>query len=222
MLRFSAIIFFGLVSLESSAGSAADTTARTSFFFSIDDRNSFITSTEAQVIGFRIGAEWNNKFRLGLGYHYLSDQIVRSISSLNKTTNVNTMTNADVRLRYGSIFGEYILLSNDFWQVTAPLLIGAGESAYIPPSNYYEITGRHFTLFIEPAVTVQYSFIPFIGIGTGFGYRFMPVGDGSLRSAFATPLYDFRIKILLDDVVEALFPNGLWKKKNEGEKSSAP
>ncbi|MBK5286114.1 MAG: hypothetical protein JJE25_12000 [Bacteroidia bacterium] len=201
--RFLFFFLFGFFSLNSFAGSGSDTTAstRTSIFFSVDYRNSFITSTEAHVIGFRTGLELNNKFKLGVGYNYLTSEIVKTIQI------ESTRTNAQVRLRYGSVSAEYVLLSSELWQITAPLVLGFGESAFVPPANKYGITGKHFAMFVEPSVTIQYNIIPFIGIGTGFGYRFMPAGDSSLRSAFATPIYDFRIKLLMDEVIEAIFPN---------------
>jgi len=200
LLLFSLLGFFSLISLAQPVSDSPAAT-RTSIFFSVDYRNSFITSTEAHIIGFRSGLELNNKLRLGIGYNYLTSEIVRTIPI------ENTITNAQARLRYGSISAEYVLLNSDLWQITAPLIIGFGESAYVPPANKYGITGKHFTMFVEPSVTIQYNIIPFIGIGTGFGYRFMPAGDSSLRSAFATPIYDFRIKLLMDEIIEAIFPN---------------
>ncbi len=174
------------------------------FFFTIDYRNSFITSTEAHVIGFRVGKELSKKIRIGVGYHFLNSEIIRTISF------DNVMANAQVRLRYGSMSAEYVLLSGTLWQLTTPVLLGFGESAYVPPV-VYGIREKHFTMLIEPSLTFQYNIIPFIGIGTGIGYRFMPAGGSALRSAFETPLYDFRIKILIDDVMEVLFPRSVNK-----------
>jgi hypothetical protein len=142
----------------------------------------------------------------------MPSEVIRPIPvSQQEGTTINT--NARVHLRYGSISGEYILLNRELWQLSAPVVVGAGASFYEPPSNKYARTDGQFTLFIEPAITVQYNIIPFIGIGTGIGYRFMPIGDPNLRSTFATPVYDIRLKLLLNEVSEALFPNGLWKKK---------
>ena len=221
ILRFLFILSFGFYSCESFAGIYAEgdegKIKRTTFFFSADSRNSFITSTEAHLIGFRAGAEINNRLRLGIGYHYLSSEIVRTIP-----IDESIKTNAQIRLRYGSVSAEYVLYDSDLWQITAPLIVGFGESSFIPPASKYGIMRRQFTLLLEPSLTVQYNLIPFIGIGTGIGYRIMPVGDSSLRSTFATPLYDFRIKLLINEVIEAVFPNGLWKKKNAEEKNSAP
>jgi hypothetical protein len=183
------------------------------FFFTIDYRNSFITSSDAHVIGFRSGVELNNKFRFGIGYHYLSTEIIETIAF------DQAITNAQVRLRYGSISGEYVLLNGPLWQLSAPVLLGFGESAYIPPARF-GTKGKKFTIFIEPAITFQYNIIPFIGIGTGIGYRFMPAGDSNLRPLFETPVYDVRIRILLNDVMEVIFPNGVWKKKTETEDRS--
>ena len=180
-------------------------------FFSMDYRNGFITSSEAHITGLRLGVEMDEKYRLAVGYHYLSSEIVRYIP-LNAESGM-VSTNARVHLRYGSLSGEYILFTSDLWQVSAPLILGMGASYYEPPSNKYAETKGKFTFLVEPSVTVQYNIIPFIGIGTGIGYRFMPVGDSDLRSAFATPVYDVRLKLLMNEVVEALFPNGLWKKK---------
>ena len=180
-------------------------------FFSMDYRNGFITSTEAHITGFRAGVELGQKYRLGVGYHYLSSEVVRTIPVNVEAGMINT--NARVHLRYGSVSGEYILFSNDLWQISAPLIVGMGASYYEPPSNKYPQTNKKFTVLVEPAVTVQYNIIPFIGIGTGIGYRIMPVGDSSLRPVFATPVYDVRLKLLMSEVAEVLFPNGLWKKK---------
>src|SRR5215510_3688095 len=69
-------------------------------FFSMDYRNGFIRSTEAHVVGFRAGVEIDEKYRLGLGYHYLSSEIIRSIPVNAESATINT--NARVHLRYGS------------------------------------------------------------------------------------------------------------------------
>lgn len=204
---------FGIKGFSAGGDSANADVSSKKIFFSVDYRNSFITSSDAHVIGFRTGLELNNKFRLGVGYHYLSSEIVDSIIALNFITNVNTFTTAQVRLRYGSISAEYVLYSRELWQLTAPLILGFGQSAFVPPANYYGISEKHFTIFVEPAITFQYNIIPFIGIGTGIGYRFMPAGDSSLRSTFETPLYDFRIKILIDEVLDALFPDAVEKER---------
>jgi hypothetical protein len=188
-----------------------DNSASKKIFFSMDYRNGFIRSDEAHVVGFRAGVELNQKYRFGVGYHYLSSEIIRSIPV--NTENATFNTNARVHLRYGSISGEYILFTNELWQISAPVVLGAGASYYEPPASKYAETKGKFTMVIEPAVTIQYNIIPFIGIGTGIGYRFMPLGDTNLRSVFATPVYDVRLKLLLNEVTEALFPNGLWKKK---------
>jgi len=180
-------------------------------FFSMDYRNGFIRSSEAHIVGFRGGIEIKEKYRLGVGYNYLSSEIIRTIPVNSEGSTINT--NARVHLRYGSISGEYILFNTDLWQVSAPLILGAGASYYEPPINKYSQTRGQFTFVVEPALTVQYNIIPFIGIGTGIGYRFMPIGDSNLRTVFATPVYDVRLKLLLNEVTEALFPNGLWKKK---------
>lgn len=179
----------------------------------MDYRNGFIRSSEAHIVGFRGGLEIDQKYRLGLGYHYLSSEIIRKIPVNTENSTINT--NARVHLKYGSISGEYILYNTDLWQVSAPLIMGFGGSYYEPPANKYSETKGQFTFVIEPAVTVQYNIIPFIGIGTGIGYRFMPIGDSNLRPVFATPVYDLRLKLLLNEVTEALFPNGLWKKKQQ-------
>ena len=196
---------FGIKGFSAGGNSADSNTTSKKIFFSIDYRNSFITSTEARVIGFRSGIELNNKFRLGAGYHFLNSEIVKTISV------DNNITNAQVRLRYGSVSVEFVLLNKTLWQLTAPVIFGFGQTAYIPPASRYGISKKHFAMFVEPAVTFQYNIIPFIGIGTGIGYRFMPAGDSGLRSTFETPLYDFRIKILIDEVFEALFPDAVEK-----------
>lgn len=191
------------VSIEESASKK--------IFFSMDYRNGFIRSSEAHIVGFRGGVEIDQKYRLGAGYHYLSSEIIRTIPVSLEGSAINT--NARVHLRYGSISGEYILFSSELWQVSAPLIIGMGASYYEPPSNKYAETKGQFTFLVEPALTIQYNIIPFIGIGTGIGYRFMPIGDSNLRPVFATPVYDVRLKLLINEVMDALFPNGLWKKK---------
>jgi hypothetical protein len=198
------LLLFTVFALKGYSGSGIDSTSK-KIFFSVDYRNSFVSSSDAHVIGFRAGLELNNKFRLGVGYHFLNSEIVKTISI------DNSITNAQVRLRYASISCEYVLLSGAFWQLTAPVIFGFGQSAFVPPSDKFGITEKKFTMFIEPALTFQYNVIPFIGIGTGFGYRFMPAGNNNLKDEFQTPVYDLRIKILLDDVMETIFPGTVKK-----------
>src|SRR5258706_15895331 len=214
--KYLYIFLFTILSVKcfsQTDGLPVDDSPSKKVFFSMDYRNGFIRSTEAHVVGFRAGVEVGQKYRLGVGYHYLSSEIIRGIPVMQEGATINT--NARVHLRYGSVSAEYILFTSELWQVSGPLILGIGSSYYEPPSNKYPETNRQFTLVIEPAVTAQYNIIPFIGLGTGIGYRFMPAGDGNLRSVFATPAYDLRLKLLMNEVAEALFPNGLWKKKRQ-------
>jgi hypothetical protein len=39
----------------------------------------------------------------------------------------------------------------------------------------------------------------------------MPSGNSNLQKEFQTPVYDLRIRILIDEVIEAIFPGTVEK-----------
>src|SRR5215510_5711372 len=71
-------------------------------FFSVDYRNGFIRSDEAHIVGFRGGIEVDQRYRLGVGYHYLTSEVIRTIP-VQAENDAIVNTNARVHLRYGSI-----------------------------------------------------------------------------------------------------------------------
>ncbi len=152
MMRYQTYLYailFTLLSVKCFAQTDVlpiDDSTSKKIFFSMDYRNGFIRSDEAHVVGFRAGVEIKQKYRLGVGYHYLSSEVIRNIPVILENDGIGN-TNARVHLRYGSISGEYILFTSELWQISAPLILGAGASYYEPPaSKYAETKGISFLL----------------------------------------------------------------------------
>ena len=55
------------------------------FSFRFDNRNSFISNSRAQITGIKLGIEFDDKFRVGGGFHELKSELTKSKDILDTT-----------------------------------------------------------------------------------------------------------------------------------------
>jgi hypothetical protein len=184
------------------------------FFFELGGYNSIITGTKANASGFKIGLDFGKKIRFGAGYFVLNTDIVERFSDVIKDDTVR----AELKSNYFTVGAEYVMYNNDPWQITVPADLGFGKSYFLGPDS---VTGKTFIhkggiILFEPAITGHYKIIKWVGIGFGFGYRFMLKNNPSVRDNFNSPLYTLYIKFFVDEIYNSIFV----KKKKENSTSS--
>jgi hypothetical protein len=183
------------------------------FFFNFTQYNSFINRQSANISGIKAGLEFNEKVRLGLGYGWLSSDIVDKIAI--EKNDLSYQTNGQLKFYFINTSFEYEFYTNDSWHLSVPLVVGAGGAHY----EYIDRLTRERTstknsavVLFEPTVNAQYNIISWVGVSAGLGYRFAVNGAREYRKNFASPIYNIQLKIFFDEIYRDVFPNGIIKK----------
>lgn len=191
----------------------AETHHPVSPFFQFDSYYSFIGYRSADVWGFKAGVSWNKKWRFGIGYNKIKADIVEKKllpeSEWSNSDATDHFEKAQLYLRYYPLAAEYVLYSDDPWQITLPLSIGYGKSYF----QYYDKNEKprsifkHGVLIHDIGINVNYKIIKWVGVGAGIGYRLMLINNPEIATKFNSPIFSFRIKIYVGEILKSAFPN---------------
>lgn len=180
--------------------------AKPKFSARFDSRNSFIAAQNARIFGIKIGWEYNEAIKLGIGYNRLNSKISEPKYFLNdETMNFDTLESI-LKFEYLSPFFEYVFFKTKRWEHAISVQIGIGNSRY----EYFDKKGiTHFenyrpVVLYEPAMTTQFKIFPWIGIGAGVGYRLILIGNRQINKNFNSPVYILRIKVFLGDIYRGI------------------
>lgn len=180
--------------LRDSLAAAFDQPPR--FVIRLETRNSFVTGRPVHVRGVKAGYQFGDKVTMGFGYHWL-DRTIREPIEVNTQDGVQTI-HAKVKFDYVAPFFEYSFYQKQHWYISIPVQIGFGRS-----SLHYEVDGEKkqtrfgSMLLYEPAMSVEYRFLRYFGVGAGVGFRLVLVGNRDIDANFNSPTYALRIRILL-------------------------
>lgn len=188
-------------------------------FGKLDTRNSFIYNRRIKIFGLKTGLSFGKRLFIGLGYNQIYpnakatknfDKQIYYTNELNTTDSVT----AKLQLFYLSAQVEYIYYRNKHWQLSMPLQIGVGQTYY-----KYELFGnkqyseRYTCLIYEPAISVEYRFVKWIGVGAEVGFRFMLTRNKEFNQHFNSPTYAFNLLIYYNEIFKSLFPNSKLAEK---------
>jgi len=179
-------------------------------FLKFDTRNSFISNSRAKIFGFKAGISYGKRVSFGLGYN----QLYPPANNFNKVVYINDgallkdSVTAKLNMFYISGCFEYVFHQTKHWHFSMPLQIGVGKTNY--KYTYLENKFRiedNFNFIYEPAVSVEYKPIKWVGVGADIGYRFMITSSRKLNEKFNSPTYAFKILIYYSEIYKSLFPN---------------
>jgi hypothetical protein len=171
-----------------------------------DSRNSFIASQNARIIGVKIGWEYNNAIKIGIGYNRLESKISKPKYFFNNEFNSYDTLQSFLKFEYLTPYFEYVFFKTKRWEHAIPVQIGIGNSRY----EYVDLKGIvHYenyrpVVLYEPAMTTQYKIFPWIGIGAGVGYRLILVGNRQINKNLNSPIYIFRVMVFLGDLYKGV------------------
>lgn len=183
------------------------------FEFKFDTRNSFITTQRAKIFGVKMGFEYNETVKLGIGYNQLNSTISKKKVILHGFQEFDTVQ-ATLKFVYVSPYFEYVFHRNRKWEHTIPIQLGFGNSWYEYRDNGRKIRENYRPIILyEPAMTTQYKIVPWFGIGVGIGYRILLLNNKSINENFNSPIYVFRLKLFLGEIIKGLSPKKANKPK---------
>ena len=168
-----------------------------------DSRNTFIRKESVKLYGIRFGFQYESNWRFGVGlYHNLFNLEMNNIS--NKSVEGKIV---DVNMLFGYIapFSEYVMLNKKKWEIAIPFEVGFGGTSvdvYEPGREILIKKNTHFVFLLETALTGHYKVFPWIGIGSGIGYRQVFTQEITSRDNLSALFYIIKIKI---------FPASLFK-----------
>lgn len=185
-------------------------------FGKFDTRNSFINNSRAKVFGLKTGLNFGKRLYFGIGYNQLNppsadfDKTITIINSNGEFENTTAM----LRMAYISMHAEYVFYQTKHWQLSMPLQFGVGQTFY--KYNQFgkrKVIDKDYNFIYEPAVSVEYKFVKWVGVGVDVGYRFMLTNYKTLNQKFTSPTYAFKFLLYYNEIVKSLFPKSKLAEK---------
>lgn len=170
--------------------------------FKFDTRNSFITAQKAKIFGIKLGLNYNETVKLGIGFNSLLTDIYTDVQMKYGANEIDTV--ARLSFFYVSPYFEYVFYRNKKWEHSIPIQIGFGSSGYKYRNRAGTLIKENYepVVLYEPSMTTQYKFLSWAGIGLGLGYRVMLLKNRDTNVNFNSPIYVLKLN---------LFPGNLYK-----------
>jgi hypothetical protein len=173
-------------------------------FIKLDSRNSFISNSRAKITGCKLGVDYAHRLQFGLGFNLLRP----SPSYFDKTI---TYVNSDgfaasaigaLKLWYVSAHTEYAYYKTPQWRLSILLQLGGGKTYY----QYLNLVGQKkqdqqsLVFIYEPAISIEYKVIRWLGVGADTGFRFMVTNYNNVNQKFNSPTYAFKLLIYYNEI----------------------
>ncbi|MES2389204.1 MAG: hypothetical protein V4543_14475 [Bacteroidota bacterium] len=188
----------------------------------LDARNSFILGSQAFMLGGKLGLEFNDRWRTGIGYYFLPKAYIYNYSPPSNEPQP-LVVQQKMSFSYFSLYGEYVMYSNRKWEFSSPVSLGFGN---IHMSDL-DLNGRPIdkprnrpVLLIEPYLSGHYRIFSWVGIGAGVGYRhvfdtrkkFKFDNDTRLSRGFDSPIWIVKVKLFPGDILRVFQGRqSVWK-----------
>lgn len=185
----------------------ADLKQKPVFHYKFDSRSAFIGNRNANVWGIKVGIGYNKRIRFGLGYNYLKSRLPAQTNLIAPLTGEPLKTR--LRMRYVSIYAEYVYFKKNKWELSVPVQLGIGSTkyvAFIDPKNNIQSAG-HLVVLYEPCLSVNYRIVPFVAVGTEMGLRLALIKHNSVKEQLTAPIYVFKVLIYWSDMINYFWPN---------------
>jgi len=161
------------------------------FLLKFDTRNSFISNQYAKIHGIKVGLSFNKTTNIGIGYHWMPKRPLEpTLLNSNKI---------DLKFGYAVAFFEYNFYKSKYWSAEIPVQIGLGKAQYDDLDLAITI-GSSWIIIYEPAMTIEYKFLKYFGIGGGVGFRLAIKSNQQIKESFTAPEYILRVKIYSGDI----------------------
>lgn len=171
----------------------------------LDVKGAFVSNQNVRLLGVKVGVEHARRFQYGLGYSFLFTEVVRE-------REVHGLGSWPTRLRMGYVhaFLDHAFYQRGPWEVRIPVQIGVGTGSvvYDDPEGARRTLYRSGVVVYEPAMTVQYRFLNYFGVGAGWGYRLVMRTRHSLDERLTAPIYTLGLRIFFEDIYRDLKGRG--------------
>jgi len=166
-----------------------------------DSRYSFIRNLNVRTFGAKIGLNFNQRFKFGIGINSMIT------ASSTKISNIDDTVSVDMNYFYWSPYIEYVYYSSRKWEFSLMTQIGIGEAKY----SYFDEQGNKNSGFktmiytYEPAMQIDYRIIKWVALGTGIGYKLeLYRNNGGVTEPLTSPQLILKIKIYLGKIYRTI------------------
>lgn len=180
----------------------------------LESRHSFITNYRAKISGVRLGAVFQKKMKVGLGYSWLDADISERKEIVNSLGKLDTVNNY-LKLGYLAFYTDFVFHKTKRWQLSVPLQWGAGFTWHKYNNGVSDIkSAKNYLLLYEPGISVQFKIFKWCGLGSDIAYRFAIEENKGLRSKLNSPTFAFKFLVWFDQIYYLTFPNSKYTKKH--------
>lgn len=167
----------------------------------LDQRFSPLNGKLVGIYGMKVGVEWRGRLRAGLGGYFLSGGVPARSTTPPK---LPAGTESELRFRYVTVYGEYVLIGTPRWELSTPTQLGFGTvfSSYRLPSGGRDQSSIDHIWMVEPSVVGHMRVFRWIGVGAGMGYRQMLFQNSSEERELSGIILIGRVKLFLGDLYQ--------------------
>ncbi|MFK7048390.1 MULTISPECIES: hypothetical protein [Flavobacterium] len=167
------------------------------FIFQMDNRLSSLRDNQISILGAKIGFQYKNKFRFGVGTSFILSPV--KITYINKRTQL--INDNKVSLWYGSLFTDWIFYKNPKWECFLTEQIGFGKPSFVREINDDIVRNTNISLYVnEISGQANYKILKWIGLGAGIGYRNILNSKAALKTTFDAPIYIGKIILYPENI----------------------
>lgn len=165
----------------------------------LDQRYSPLNGKLVGIYGLKLGVEWRGRWRAGLGGYFLSGGVP---TRLPPPPNLPIGTVEQLRFRYVTAYGEYVLIGTPRWELSTPTQIGFGTvfASYHLPGGEHKKSPIDHIWMVEPSLVGHMRVFRWIGVGAGAGYRQMLFLNSSAERELSGLILIGRVKLFLGDL----------------------
>lgn len=166
------------------------------FVARLDARGGFISNRSVRFVGVKAGLEHGQRFQYGIGYSLLFPAEAREVAVDGR------YESGTLRIGYVAPYVEYAFFQRGPWEARIPLQIGfgTGSLSYREADGARRTVARTGLILYEPAMTIQYRFLRYLGIGAGWGFRLVVQTRADLGERLTAPVYLFGLRVFLGDL----------------------
>lgn len=189
-LKLLVVVLLGVLSLPSFAQEKKE--KNIGFRLQFDSRRTFVDREAVGIFGIRSGLQYKNKFELGVGFYgsrifeFLGKEVEKDYK--DKSFDPPEPIPSKVRFDYASVYGEYTVLNNSKWRLTANSQFGIGRvNIFLTDGSERRI--REGKTLLEHSFKARHHTRPWLDLIGGLGYRYLLVGERQIKDAFNAPIY---------------------------------
>ncbi len=181
-----------LLILFSSFVNSQEIKKKYKFNFQLDNRYSSIRGNNIMIFGTKIGLQYRNLTRFGVGVSFIINPV--DISYTNKKT--QKVEDNKINFWYASIFSDWILYKNKKLECFVTEQIGYGKPNFVKEVDNEVVSNLTVPLLLnEISGQANYKITSWIGLGAGAGYRNLWNGNSNLKRTFDAPIYIVKVII---------------------------